>query len=205
MLVNPKAFGKVIPTSVTVETAKLVASLRNISSEDWVRKFRFDEVCWPHIQQLIGITKNNTNDTVKDIGKAIVCDVREGRGGRCVFGYGTKDSGRVESLFGFIAGNHSKDPNSNGGRSGSSSISGVENNYTDWNENENENESITMNLGLLGYIVTNLLGCSDHEEMKEDLDGSEDNRVKFSLSMIEIAGEDVLRDLLVPPPPRLEK
>ena len=29
----------------------------------------------------IGIQKNNTNDTINDIGNAIVCDVKEGKGG----------------------------------------------------------------------------------------------------------------------------
>ena len=80
-MVNPKAFGNLIATSLTIETAKLVASLRNIQSEDWVRRYTFDEICWPHVQQLIGIQKNNTNDTINDIGNAIVCDVKEGRGG----------------------------------------------------------------------------------------------------------------------------
>jgi hypothetical protein len=31
--------------------------------------------------QKIGIQKNNTNDTINDIGNAIVCDVKEGKGG----------------------------------------------------------------------------------------------------------------------------
>ena len=58
----------------------------------------------------MGITKNksNVNDTIVDVGNAIVSDVLDGRGGRCVFGYGVKDSGRVESLFGFTAGNYGK-------------------------------------------------------------------------------------------------
>ncbi len=31
--------------------------------------------------QKIGIQKNNIDDTINDIGNAIVCDVKEGRGG----------------------------------------------------------------------------------------------------------------------------
>jgi hypothetical protein len=44
MLVNPKALGNLIATSLTIETAKLVASLRNIQSEDWVGRYTFDEI-----------------------------------------------------------------------------------------------------------------------------------------------------------------
>ncbi|GFH43555.1 hypothetical protein CTEN210_00028 [Chaetoceros tenuissimus] len=54
LLVNPDIFGD-IPTSITLETARMVQYFSNKSSEDWVRKFKFDEVCWPDVRQLIGI------------------------------------------------------------------------------------------------------------------------------------------------------
>mmetsp|Transcript_7138 Transcript_7138/g.9045 ORF Transcript_7138/g.9045 Transcript_7138/m.9045 type:complete len:335 (-) Transcript_7138:1057-2061(-) len=54
ILVNPKAFGNILPTAITVETARLVSTMKNKSSEDWARKYRFDEVCWPDVKQLIG-------------------------------------------------------------------------------------------------------------------------------------------------------
>jgi hypothetical protein len=39
--------GRRISGRVTVETARLVAEVSQISSEDWARKYQFDNVCWP--------------------------------------------------------------------------------------------------------------------------------------------------------------
>ncbi len=47
VVVNPTAFGKYIPTQFTMETAKLVAQVANIDSEDWARLYEFHHVMWP--------------------------------------------------------------------------------------------------------------------------------------------------------------
>lgn len=47
VVVNPSAFGKFIPTEVTMETARLVAQVAHISSEDWARLYQFHHVMWP--------------------------------------------------------------------------------------------------------------------------------------------------------------
>ncbi|KAG7367528.1 myosin heavy chain [Nitzschia inconspicua] len=47
VVVNPTAFGKYIPSQVTMETAKLVAQVAHISSEDWARLYEFHHVMWP--------------------------------------------------------------------------------------------------------------------------------------------------------------
>ena len=47
VVVNPTAFGKYIPSQVTMETAKLVAQVANIASEDWARLYEFHHVMWP--------------------------------------------------------------------------------------------------------------------------------------------------------------
>ena len=47
VVVNPQAFGKYIPSQVTMETAKLVAQVANIASEDWARLYEFHHVMWP--------------------------------------------------------------------------------------------------------------------------------------------------------------
>ena len=71
-------------------------------------------------------------------------------------------------------------------------------------------QTIGTNLGLLGIIVSKLMGYEgnsdsgdslesngdDENEGEEKLNGNKDN-MRFTLSMIEIAGEDVLRDLLL--------
>ena len=133
ILVDPNAFGDKIPTSVTVETARVVQQFSNIASEDWVRKYRFDEVCWPDMKQLIGIKKQNTNSTMEDISRAAVADVLNGHNA-VLFGYGQYQSGRLESMFGSIAGEFI-DP--------LSTLSGL--------------KSIGHELGLLGLSVSMLL------------------------------------------------
>eukprot|EP00957_Ditylum_brightwellii_P034099 2583976-Ditylum_brightwellii.AAC.1 len=42
VLVNPDAFGSLIPAEVTVETARLVAQISHVASEDWARRYHFD-------------------------------------------------------------------------------------------------------------------------------------------------------------------
>jgi len=44
--VNPQAFGKYISGAVTMETAKIVAQIAKIPSEDWTRSYRFSHVVW---------------------------------------------------------------------------------------------------------------------------------------------------------------
>ena len=46
VVVNPKAFGTVIPSSITMETSRVVAQIANIPSEDWTRTYRFQHVVW---------------------------------------------------------------------------------------------------------------------------------------------------------------
>eukprot|EP00934_Nitzschia_sp_Nitz4_P003186 Nitzschia sp. Nitz4//scaffold6_size259037//69457//74478//NITZ4_001057-RA/size259037-processed-gene-0.8-mRNA-1//1//CDS//3329556842//3176//frame0 len=47
VVVNPSAFGKKIPVQVTMETARLVAQVAHIASEDWARLYEFHHVMWP--------------------------------------------------------------------------------------------------------------------------------------------------------------
>ena len=133
ILVNPSAFGDMIPTSITVETARVVQQFSNIASEDWVRKFKFDEVCWPDVKQLVGIKKQNTNATMDDVSRATVADVVNGKSA-VLFGYGVHLSGRLESMFGSIAGKGIDPFSTIGGR-----------------------KSIGLELGLLGLILSKLL------------------------------------------------
>ena len=47
IIVKPSAFGKYVPNQVTMETARLVAQVAQISSEDWARLYEFHHVIWP--------------------------------------------------------------------------------------------------------------------------------------------------------------
>ena len=47
IIVKPSAFGKYVPNHVTMETARLVAQVARISSEDWARLYEFHHVIWP--------------------------------------------------------------------------------------------------------------------------------------------------------------
>ena len=51
VVVNPSAFGQKIPSQVTMETARLVAQVAHISSEDWARLYEFHHVMWPPQEQ----------------------------------------------------------------------------------------------------------------------------------------------------------
>lgn len=74
VVVNPTAFGRNIPSLVTMETAKLVAQVANISSEDWARLYEFHHVMWPQSQstkkkknEAMGQSNITTNENKKNI------------------------------------------------------------------------------------------------------------------------------------------
>ena len=48
---------------VTVETARLVAEVSQISSEDWARKYQFDDVCWPPRRRNTSLQSSTTSSS----------------------------------------------------------------------------------------------------------------------------------------------
>jgi hypothetical protein len=46
VVVNPDAFGKFIPSKITMDTARMVAQLAHSESEDWTRIYKFNQVLW---------------------------------------------------------------------------------------------------------------------------------------------------------------
>jgi len=94
VVVNPSAFGKFIPSEVTMQTARLISQVGNIDSEDWARHYQFQQVMWPNRQvrqmQLLAqslandlTSTTNTNDDIH----------------RIVIGTGSSDN-RVHAMFG---------------------------------------------------------------------------------------------------------
>jgi hypothetical protein len=110
VVVNPCAFGTFIPAQLTMDTARLVASVANIESEDWARQYRFDQVFWDnhYNNESANNNNNNNNETssssssdsltqlAKSMGNDAVC---RGESSVCL-GVGGSDSGRTETIFG---------------------------------------------------------------------------------------------------------
>lgn len=70
IVVNPTAFGKHIPVSITMDTARLVAEIAKMPSEDWARTYKFHQVLWSN-------SGNSTNktDALHNICQAVVNDL----------------------------------------------------------------------------------------------------------------------------------
>ena len=106
VLVNPYAFDndgldnkegkenggrKRIVGKVTVETARLVAEVSNVSSEDWARKFRYDEIMWPSTRS--GTQLTQSIDTMTALARAAAHDALTGRNSTiCTVGECAKSS-----------------------------------------------------------------------------------------------------------------
>ena len=76
VVVNPTAFGTRIPSNLTMETAKLVAEVGNIDSEDWARRYRFDDVLWPDMNYMSGsdVGAGRGDGSLLFVSRAMVCD-----------------------------------------------------------------------------------------------------------------------------------
>lgn len=75
VVVNPQAMGKHLPSALTMDTARLVASLSKIPSEDWARTFYFQQVLWSTNDD----SDNNNNSTTQsllDVCRAMVSTLR---------------------------------------------------------------------------------------------------------------------------------
>jgi len=74
VVVKPSAFGKVIPSSVTMETARLVAQVAHISSEDWARLYEFHHVMWPFSAEGKGGEDPDQFRTMDSLSRAVAQD-----------------------------------------------------------------------------------------------------------------------------------
>ena len=94
ILVNPDAFGNFVSTEVTIATARAVAELKSITSEDWVKCYKVDDVLWPEDIHL-------DNTTFIPIAQAMVNDsfVKQERNSVCLC-TGGNSSGKKYSMLG---------------------------------------------------------------------------------------------------------
>jgi hypothetical protein len=124
-----------------------------------------------------------------DVATAAVSDaVGRGRNG-VVVGFGCGESGRLESIFGSLAGS---------GKGGSGASASVSTSSPPRGGAEVTVPSVGDRLGLMGLVVLKLL--EEQERSGSSLSPSLE-KMEFTLSLIEIVEDDVLRDLLSPPSP----
>ena len=123
VVVNPTAFGRYVPSQITMETAKLVAQVANISTEDWARLYEFHHVMWPPSQTQTQTTqsksksqhsqaKNNdaAYNTLDSLSRAVVQDllvehrssllISLGQEGSCIGTTNTNDSSSSSMIIG---------------------------------------------------------------------------------------------------------
>jgi hypothetical protein len=123
------------------------------------------------------------------VATAAVSDaVGRGRNG-VVVGFGCGESGRLESIFGSLAGS---------GKGGSGASASVSASSPPRGGAEVTVPSVGDRLGLMGLVVLKLL--EEKERSGSSLSPSLE-KMEFTLSLIEIVEDDVLRDLLSPPSP----
>ena len=183
---------------VTVETARLVAEVSQISSEDWARKYQFDDVCWPPRRRNTSLQSSTTSSTksnrfnndensyhaLSSLASASVegvlnlCRREDGTTkvdhdvpcSTIIFVVGGSASGKTQTVF------------------GSSLASLVSSSTRAEMVHENDIVGHGHDLGLLGEIVMGILSS-------QLAAGEERSTLKCSLSILEIVNADVLRDL----------
>ena len=95
VVVNPSAMGLHIPTELTMETARLVAHVAKMESEDWLRKYSFDHVEWPLEGDLQGFTMDQ-------VAQSIGNDVGTRGNHRVCLGMGFTNSDQTKTLLGTL-------------------------------------------------------------------------------------------------------
>jgi hypothetical protein len=183
---------------VTVETARLVAEVSQISSEDWARKYQFDDVCWPPRRRNTSLQSSTTSSSksnrfnndensyhaLSSLASASVegvlnlCRREDGTTkvdhdvpcSTIIFVVGGSASGKTQTVF------------------GSSLASLVSSSTRAEMVHENDIVGHGHDLGLLGEIVMGILSS-------QLAAGEERSTLKCSLSILEIVNADVLRDL----------
>lgn len=158
VLVNPKALGKVIPSEITLETAKLVAQMAHIRSEDWARLYAFQQVQWP-----------GSNHELEQLGHALVNDITATGSISCRVLLSLGNSEKTQTVFGRVA---------------QQSIAKV---FADASK-DLPTRDVIEKYGFLGLVTRDVL---------ERLRGKPS---WLTLSVLELADDDVLHDMLASRP-----
>ena len=76
VVINPTAFGTLIPSNVTMETAQLVQTVAGSTTEDWARRFSCHQVLWPtQTQRQTPLQVDSTSSPLSPLARAIANDV----------------------------------------------------------------------------------------------------------------------------------
>ena len=181
VVVNPTAFGTRLPSDLTMETARLVAEVGNIDSEDWARRYRFDDILWPNDQDGSGrsgigssarVGAGRSDVTLIAAARAMAGDALSGRSSvLCTLG--SVGSGRSYAAF---------------GRAGLRVAMGRKRTRRVPSEFDESDRVATLDrAGILGLLVAELN------------DFSRTDKVDFTVSLMEVVDDDVLRDLFRTP------
>lgn len=181
VVVNPTAFGTRLPSDLTMETARLVAEVGNIDSEDWARRYRFDDILWPNDQDgsgrsgfgsSAGVGAGRSDGTLIAAARAMAGDATSGRSSvLCTLG--SVGSGRSYAAF---------------GRAGLRVAMGRKRTRRVPSDFDESDRVATLDrAGILGLLVAELN------------DFSRTDQVDFTVSLLEIVNDDVLRDLFRTP------
>ena len=181
VVVNPTAFGTRLPSDLTMETARLVAEVGNIDSEDWARRYRFDDILWPNDQDgggrsgigsSAGVGAGRSDGTLIAAARAMAGDALSGRSSiLCTLG--SVGSGRSYAAF---------------GRAGLRVAMGRKRTRRVPSDFDEGDRVATLDrAGILGLLVAELN------------DFSRTDQVDFTVSLLEVVDDDVLRDLFRSP------
>jgi len=181
VVVNPTAFGTRLPSDLTMETARLVAEVGNIDSEDWARRYRFDDILWPNDQDgsggggvrlSVGVGAGRSDGTLIAATRAMAGDALSGRSSiLCTLG--SVGSGRSYAAF---------------GRAGLRVALGKKRTRKVPPDFDESDRVATLDrVGVLGLLVAEL-----NEFSRTD-------QVHFTVSLLEVVDDDVLRDLFRTP------
>ena len=206
VVVNPTAFGKYIPSQVTMETAKVVAQVAHISSEDWARSFRFQQVVWPGGKRASNEEHQPPHDSstlpLQYLCQAIVQDLTSvaSIANRTVVALGSPE--RTSTLFGTVF------------------QQGVAQVLAQAAPDSLPPSLILKRYGLLGLVVAQILHTIQQQQQKQlatttvsssgnsnyqpqqqqQQQHNNSNRTICTISILEIAEEDVMYDLLATRP-----
>ena len=101
VVVNPSAFGKHIPSHVTLETARLVS--RATDTSDWARLYNFDHVIWPETESFDDSSDPiNDQSSIDSLSRAIAQDAMVELQSSVVIGLGGEQftlGGNEDSLW----------------------------------------------------------------------------------------------------------